>query len=65
MPNMRHYTYSSERGKFKMLHTYLYEQANDIVQEHLTSIESAWEERLYGVFIHAFNMGVPTGNIIS
>lgn len=58
MPNMRRCTeYNSERGKTLMLYTCLFGQVNDIVQEHLTSIESAWDERLYGVLRHAFDMG--------
>ncbi len=56
MPNMWHYTDSSERDKAHMLYKYLYEQVNDIVQELLTSVESAWDKRLYSVLIHAFNM---------
>lgn len=58
MPNMQRYTeYSNERGKARILYSCLYGQVNDIVQEHLTSIESAWDERLYGVLRHAFDMG--------
>ncbi len=58
MPNMKRYTeYSSERGKALLLDTYLYGQVSDIVREHLTSVESVWDERLYGVLRHAFDMG--------
>lgn len=58
MPNMQHYTdYSSERSKAELLYTYLDGQVNDIVQDHLTSIIYAWDERVYGVLWHAFSMG--------
>lgn len=59
MPSMRrHPEYSGERDKALLLYNYLYAQANDITREHLTSIESAWDERLYGVLRHAFDMGL-------
>lgn len=58
MPNMQHYTdYTSERNKAELLYTYLDGQVNDIVQDHLTSIVYAWDERVYGVLWHAFSMG--------
>ena len=58
MPNMQHYTeYSKVREKALMRYSYLYEQVNDFLQSHLTSIESAWDERLYGVLRYAFNSG--------
>ena len=58
MPSMQHYTeYYNERQKALLMHTCLYDQVNDIAQEHLTSIESAWDERLYGVLRYAFNVG--------
>lgn len=58
MPSMRRYTeFNSERDKALLLYTCLYGQVNDIVREHLTSIDSAWDERLYGVLRHAFDMG--------
>lgn len=58
MPNMEHYSeYISERNKALMLYTYLFEQVNEIVQEHLTSIESAWDERLYSILRYTFDMG--------
>lgn len=44
MPNMQHYTdYYSERKKALMRYNNLYDQVNDIAQDHLTSIESALE----------------------
>ena len=58
MPNMQHYTeYSNEREKTLMRYSYLYEQVDDLSQSHLTSIESAWDERLYGVLRYAFDVG--------
>lgn len=58
MPNMQHYTeYSNERQKALMRYSYLYEQVNVFLQSHLTSIESAWDERLYGALRYAFNIG--------
>ncbi len=58
MPNMKHYTeYYNEREKTRIRYMYLYEQVNDIAQNHLTSIESAWDERVYGVLWYAFNTG--------
>lgn len=58
MPNMQHYTeYSNEREKALMRYSYLYEQVNDFLQSHLTSIESVWDERLYGVLRYSFSVG--------
>ncbi len=58
MPNMQRYTeYSNERKKALMRYSYLYEQVDDLSRSHLTSIESAWDERLYGVLRYAFGVG--------
>lgn len=58
MPNIEHYPeYCNEHRKAEMLYTYLDGQVNDIVQDHLTSIVYAWDERHYGILWHAFSMG--------
>ncbi len=58
MPNMRHYTdYYNEREKALIRYNYLYDQVNEIAQDHLTSVESAWDERIYGVLRYAFDVG--------
>lgn len=58
MPNMQHHTeYYNERQKALLMSSFLYDQINSFMQIHLTSIESAWDERLYGVLRYAFNVG--------
>lgn len=65
MPNMRRYAqFDSERAKALMLYSCLYAQVNDIAREHLTSVESAWDERLYGVLRHAFAMGLRQASVL-
>ena len=58
MPNMLRYPeYSEERSRAQKMYERLYGQLDDYTQEHLASIESAWDERLYGVLRHAFSIG--------
>lgn len=58
MPNMAGHSIFYERhNRVQDIYQTLSGELNPWRQEHLTSVESAWDERLYGVLRHAFYLG--------
>lgn len=57
-PNMRkHADYYQRRCEFNDINFTLEKQLDAINREHLISIYSAWDNRLYGVLRHSFYLG--------
>lgn len=58
MPNMSlHNGYYETREKFMDIFSSISEELSPWHQEYIISVESAWEERLYGILRHAFYLG--------
>lgn len=57
-PNMKNYSdYYRRRCEINDMNTTLDEQLDATSKEHLVSVCSAWDSRLYGVLRHSFYMG--------
>lgn len=58
MPSMSlHNGYYETREKFMDIFSSISEELSPWHQEYIISVESAWEERLYGILRHAFYLG--------